>query len=268
MGGIVDALTGGGSRDAADAQVQAAGLSMEQMEAALKQSLEFMERGLETSKEQFQIALDLGEPYRAAGSTALAQYESLLYGVPVEQTSSYQSLERQRAIEAGEPVEDLPLPTGMPSEDAEQFRMDELLKTPGYQFRLEQGQKALERSASARSGTLTGAQSKALTRYGQDVATQEFDKILDRLSGVISTGAEAAGAGAAQAIQTGTQEANILGGMADLSFQTGQGLAGAESQVGAARASGYLGTQAAGENILNAVAGFAGSTYTGGGWTF
>lgn len=312
MGGIADALTGGGSRAAADAQVQATGLSMEEMQKALRESIAFQNKALQTSKEQFQTALDLGEPYRAAGSTAMAQYESLLYGVPVEQTSTYQSLARQKAVAEGgpqipegayykaendeyfhgdyrykvqdgevlrrpreggawgsfrperEPGEDVTLPPTGVGEDAEQFRTEAMMRTPGYQFRVEEGQRALERGAAARSGTLTGRQSKALTRYGQDVATQEFDKILDRLSGVINVGSAAAGAGAGQAIASGGQQANILGGMAETTFQTGQGMAGAQSQVGAARASGYLGTQAAGANVLNMAAGMFGGSFGGG----
>ena len=49
-------------------------------------------------------------------------------------------------------------------------------ESPGYQFRMEEGQKAVERSAAAKGGLLGGAQSKALTRYGQGVANQDYDR--------------------------------------------------------------------------------------------
>lgn len=45
---------------------------------------------------------------------------------------------------------------------------------PGYQFRMDQGQKALENSAAVRGGVLSGAQLKAATRYGQDYGSQEY----------------------------------------------------------------------------------------------
>lgn len=51
---------------------------------------------------------------------------------------------------------------------------------PGYQFRLDEGQKALERSASARGGVLNGGVLKAISRYGQDFASNEYDKAYGR----------------------------------------------------------------------------------------
>jgi hypothetical protein len=51
---------------------------------------------------------------------------------------------------------------------------------PGYQFRLSEGTKAMERSAAAR-GTLQGTGTlKALTRYGQEAASQEYANAFDR----------------------------------------------------------------------------------------
>jgi hypothetical protein len=51
---------------------------------------------------------------------------------------------------------------------------------PGYQFRLDQGQKALEHGAAARGGVLGGAQQKALTRYGQDYGSNEYQNAWSR----------------------------------------------------------------------------------------
>ena len=45
---------------------------------------------------------------------------------------------------------------------------------PSYQFRLGEGLKALERSASARGTLLTGGAAKAMERYAQDVASTEY----------------------------------------------------------------------------------------------
>jgi hypothetical protein len=45
---------------------------------------------------------------------------------------------------------------------------------PGYQWRMEQGQKALQRSAAARGTLLTGGTAKGLLNYGQGLASQEF----------------------------------------------------------------------------------------------
>lgn len=55
-----------------------------------------------------------------------------------------------------------------------------LFADPGYQFRMEQGQKALDRSAAARGLTQSGAQLKALTDYGQGMGSQEYGNAYNR----------------------------------------------------------------------------------------
>ena len=45
---------------------------------------------------------------------------------------------------------------------------------PGYQFRLQESTRALERSVSASRGVGSGASAKALARYTQDYASNEF----------------------------------------------------------------------------------------------
>ena len=51
---------------------------------------------------------------------------------------------------------------------------------PGYQFRREEGRKALERAIAARGTLLTGATKKALHDYGADYASQEYQKAFNR----------------------------------------------------------------------------------------
>lgn len=55
-----------------------------------------------------------------------------------------------------------------------------LTEDPGYQFRLQEGQRALERSAAARGGLLSGNQLRDLTRFGQWLASQEYGAAFDR----------------------------------------------------------------------------------------
>lgn len=59
---------------------------------------------------------------------------------------------------------------------------------PGYQFRLGEGQKSLESGAAARGGLLSGAAMKAMQKYGQDYASNEFDKVYNRLSNTAGGG--------------------------------------------------------------------------------
>jgi hypothetical protein len=51
---------------------------------------------------------------------------------------------------------------------------------PGYQFRLNEGMKALERSASAKGGLITGGTAKAEQQYGQDYASNEYQNVYNR----------------------------------------------------------------------------------------
>lgn len=56
----------------------------------------------------------------------------------------------------------------------------EFTKSPGYDFRLAEGEKALTRNAAATGGTQSGRTMKALTKYGQDYATNDYDNFLRR----------------------------------------------------------------------------------------
>ena len=71
--------------------------------------------------------------------------------------------------------------------------MNFLQMDPGYGFRLGEGLKALERSAAARGGLMSGATGKALTRYGQDLASQEYGNAYNRLASLANVGPQAAG---------------------------------------------------------------------------
>ncbi len=51
---------------------------------------------------------------------------------------------------------------------------------PGYQFRMREGEKAINAAAAARGNYNSGATLKALARYGQDYASNEYDKAYNR----------------------------------------------------------------------------------------
>ena len=60
---------------------------------------------------------------------------------------------------------------------------EELLAAdPGYQFRLSEGLRALENRAAQRGTLRSGATLQALMDYGQDTASQEYDKAYNRAS--------------------------------------------------------------------------------------
>ena len=122
------------------------------------------------------------------------------------------------------------------------FTMSDFNKDPGYDFRMEEGAKALERSASARGGLMGGAAGKAMSRYGQDYASNEYsnaynrfnsdrDQRFSKLSSLANMGQSAA-AGSAQAAQNFGNQAgqNIIGGG---SAQAASAIAGSNAWSGA-----------------------------------
>jgi hypothetical protein len=76
-----------------------------------------------------------------------------------------------------------------PGANAAQF----LQMDPGYAFRLSEGMKGVERSAAARGGLMSGATGKALTRYGQDFGSQEYQNAYNRLANLANLGPRSAG---------------------------------------------------------------------------
>lgn len=120
--------------------------------------------------------------------------------------------------------------------------------SPSYQFRLGEGQQALERSQAARGRLFSGATGMALQRYGQGFASQEFENDFRRLGALSGAGDQAQGI----TVNAGQNYANQAGANT---------IAG-----GNARASGYLAQGNAQANFWgNTVPGALG-TWAGGGW--
>jgi hypothetical protein len=63
---------------------------------------------------------------------------------------------------------------------ARSFGTDSFEQDPGYAFRQAEGLKGLERSASARGGTLSGGALKGIQRFSQDLASQEYSNAFNR----------------------------------------------------------------------------------------
>lgn len=99
--------------------------------------------------------------------------------------------------------------------------------SPGYQFRVDEGTKALERGAAARGGQFSGRQAKALTRFGQNTATADYDQNFNRLAALAGVGQTAVNAGNNAAAQYGANAGNAIlrAGDARASGFTGAGSA-------------------------------------------
>jgi len=114
------------------------------------------------------------------------------------------------------------------------FGMSDFEADPGYGFRMSEGMKALERSSAAPGGLLSGTTLKGIQRFGQDLASTEYQNAFNRYyaarNAQLNPLQSLMGAG-----QTG---ANVLTGATG---EAGRGIAAAQQGAGAARASGYVG---------------------------
>lgn len=190
----------------------------------------------QVQREIFQKQTELAEPFRQAGITSQNELMRLL-GIGGDTTApDYGMLTRG-------------------------YRPEDLQMDPGYQFRLGEGMKALERKLSAGGRMFSGGALKAGQQYGQELASQEYMNAFNRAQAQLGTRLGTLGSlyGAGQAA------AQQVAGQAG---QYGENVGNLLMAGGAARASGYAGVGNAlnqalgqylnyqqGQNILKALKG-------------
>jgi hypothetical protein len=79
-----------------------------------------------------------------------------------------------------------------------QFQTD-----PGYNFRLGEGMRTLERGAAARGGLLSGGYGRRSTRYAQDYASNEYSNVYNRIANIAGLGQVSAQSSGNQALMAG-----------------------------------------------------------------
>lgn len=232
MGSIIGTvLSNRATKNATNAQVAASDRASETSLQAARESNALQEKMFNRQVGLYNQDIARQEPIRQAGLTAQNRIMDVL------------GLSANRNAE------------GYNSANAK-FQERDIKMDPGYQFRLEQGQKALERSAAARGGLFSGRAAKDLQSYGQGMASQEYGNAYNRaygrfqdernnllqplqsLSGLAQTATSAQG-----------RSGEVLGGQAGAYGQAGaNNITGAANRVGAnqlgageARASGYIG---------------------------
>lgn len=146
---------------------------------------------------------------------------------------------------------------------AQDFSMNDFQADPGYAFRLSEGQKALDRSAAARGGLISGGALKAATRYGQDMGSQEYQNAYTRYQTNRTNQLNPLGSlmqsGQAAANQTSSALGNYGSNVGNLMGQQGQsqaaGQLGASNTIGNAVNTGISAYQ--NNALLNALKGYA-----------
>lgn len=102
----------------------------------------------------------------------------------------------------------------------QKFGMNQFQQDPGYAFRLSEGQRALDQTAAARGGLISGNALKAAQQYGQNMGSQEYQNAFNRyqteraaqlnpLQSLAGVGQSAAGTMSAAAGQYGQNMSNI-----------------------------------------------------------
>lgn len=89
-------------------------------------------------------------------------------------------------------------------------------ESPGYQFRLQEGVDALERTAAAKGRQLSGRQMKDVLTYGQELASTEYDNFLNRYYKSLQPHTTLAQMGLTAAGKSGDVEAAMGGSLAGL----------------------------------------------------
>lgn len=165
-----------------------------------QRALEEHERiGREDIGEALRRAQVYGAPYREAGEEALGTYRGALGlgGSPAQQAA-------QAAFQA----------------------------SPAYQFMLQQGLQATRRGMAPTGLRGSGAEQRALMRYGTGLAAQEYGTWQDRLSKLAGLGAEVGERAAGREFETGgllgTLGARYGGSLADVQRDIAQATAEAE----------------------------------------
>lgn len=128
--------------------------------------------------------------------------------------------------------------------------------SPGYQWRLGQGEQAIQGSAASRGHLLSGGTLKDLANFGQGLASQDYNDQFNRMMSIASGGQQAATSTGQFGQQSATNIGNLL------------------QAQGQARASGYQNQASAINGGLGNIAtlaqlygggGFGGNLFGGGG---
>ena len=243
------AIGAAGAGKAAKAQAGAAQAAESTLQAGSKQALDYQNQMFGQTQANMQ-------PYVDAGAGGL---NALQYGLGTGGTANGSGVGQGSLLT---PYQSFTAPTGLTEQN-----------DPGYQARLQLGTDALQRSAAARGGVLTGGTAKDLNTYAQDYASNEYGNVYNRalqsygtnasnyytgqgnqynrLSGLANSGQVAAGTlGQLGQAASNNVSQNLLG--------TAQGVAQQQNNVGAANASGYVGAANAwGSGLTNATSGLS-----------
>ena len=218
IGSIAGAIIGGNAtKKAASTQAKAS------RDATAAQE-RITQKQIDLQREMFNKQVDLQAPFRENGLNANNRLSALL-GLP--STSLNQGDDRIGSL--------------MRAFSPQDFQGD-----PGYQFRMSEGMKGVENSAAARGGALSGAALKAIQKYGQDFASNEYTNAYNRFNSdqtnQFNRLTSLAGGGQTASNQIGNAAGNFANGAAGAYQNLGNAQASNILGAGNARSAGQIGT--------------------------
>lgn len=248
---IVGGLLGGdAAEDAANTQAASADRATQLQKQMFDKQVElqapFRDVGLQANN-RLAFLLGLGNPestsadqrYQELLRTAEAEHRRV-YGVGWEGANPAEVEENKRKLraQADASAAASPVQSGDYGSLMRRFSMADFEADPGYAFRMKEGLAGVEAGAAARGGLLSGAALKAVQKYGQGLASQEYGNAYNRftadqtnqynrLAGLVNTGQGATN-------QVGNAAANF--GQQAGANAIGAGNAIASGQIGSANA--------------------------------
>lgn len=135
---------------------------------------------VEENKRQFDIGQTNLAPWLSAGKAALSEQEALM-GLNGDSEGAMRTLQN----------------------------------SPGYSFRLNQGQRGLNAGLAARGGMGSGKSLVAGTNYNQDFASNEYGNRLNQLAGMSGTGQATANTSAGMGANYANTNSGLLAGNAN-----------------------------------------------------
>lgn len=143
---------------------------------------------------------------------------------------------------------------------------DQARQTPGYQFALQQGEGAIENSAAAKGGLLSGNTLNAEQQYGQGLADSNYQQVYNNALGryqqqynifqnnqanQFNRLSTLAGGGQTAANNLGAQGQAAANTVANINLNSGQQIGNSLNNAAAATASGYVGAGNAAGGAFN-----------------
>lgn len=262
VGGPAGAAIGasiGGGIDAQSAAQDASGAQVDAANNASANSLTASRESNALQKQMFDKQIALQQPFREGGLTAQNRLMTLLGLGGADRQTQPQAMGGNSWTAAIANAASNSLNAGGGGEYAggdrasadfgkyaKDFGMADFQQDPGYQWRMQQGQQALERSAAARGGLLSGRAAKDMTNYSQGAASQEYGNAFNRyqtnrsnqLNPLQSLSGMAQTASGAMGTDAGNYGSNVGNSLMNTANQVGNNMMGA----GNARASGYVGS--------------------------